>query len=88
MNKIILILGDLATGKSTFSHLLGDKYHCLVLNKDTIKECLGDAIGFKNRQENKKLSNATFLIMSYVFEMMSKTKQDIILEANFHNYYR
>lgn len=84
MNKVILLLGDLATGKSTYSEKLGARYNCLVISKDKIKEALADAIGFKNRQENKKLSNGTFKVMNYVFKKTSLTHQDIILESNFH----
>ena len=54
MRKLLLITGDLATGKSTFSNILSQRYKVNVFCKDSIKEVLGDTIGFKNREENKK----------------------------------
>ena len=56
MKKLLLITGDLATGKSTFSNVLAKRYQITVFQKDSIKEVLGDHIGFTNREENLKLS--------------------------------
>lgn len=84
MNKLILISGDLAAGKSTFSRILSKKFNIMVINKDTIKEILGDTIGFTNREENLKLSNATMRIMIHMFCESAMLGKDLILEANFH----
>lgn len=84
MPKAIILLGDLACGKSTFSNILSKRYSCLCLNKDTIKEILADEIGFKNREENLKLSKLTYKLMIYVFKMNAISNKNIILEANFH----
>ena len=59
MKKLLLITGDLATGKSTFSNILSQRYKVNVFFKDSIKEVLGDTIGFTDRAENKKLSEAS-----------------------------
>ena len=56
MSKLLLIMGDLATGKSTFANILAGRYGISIFGKDTIKEVLGDTIGFANREENLKLS--------------------------------
>lgn len=84
MRKLLLITGDIAAGKSTFSEILSQRYCATVFQKDTIKEILGDCVGFHNREENKKLSNATIEIMFHIFSKISVTGNDIILEANFH----
>ena len=55
MKKLILMGGDLASGKSTYSNIVGDKFNVLVINKDNLKEILGDTIIVNNREENKKL---------------------------------
>ena len=83
MKKLILITGDLATGKSTFAKILSERYNCTLLYKDEIKEILGDTVGAKNREENLKLSHATMEIMTYVFSSMTRLGFDCILEANF-----
>lgn len=84
MQKLLLITGDLATGKSTFANILSKKYDTNVFFKDSIKEVLGDSIGFSNRAENKKLSNATMELMFFIFSEFGKLGKNLILESNFH----
>ena len=86
MKKLLLITGDIAAGKTTFSRILSERYHSAVFQKDSIKEVLGDTIGFQNREENKKLSNATLGIMFHIFSQTVQTGGDLILEANFHEH--
>lgn len=84
MSKLIIMTGDLATGKSTFSNVLSKRYNVEVYNKDTMKEMLADNIGFKNREENLKLSHASIALMTEIFEKHAINDIDLILEANFH----
>jgi 2-phosphoglycerate kinase len=84
MKKLLLITGDLATGKSTFANILSKRYDTNVFFKDSIKEVLGDTIGFSNREENKKLSNATIELMLLIFSELGKLNNNLILESNFH----
>lgn len=84
MKKLLLLTGDIAAGKSTFSKILSERYHIAAFQKDTIKEILGDYIGFHNREENKTLSNTTIEIMCHIFSQIALTGNDVILEANFH----
>ena len=84
MSKLLLIMGDLATGKSTFAKLLSQRYDVNMFGKDTIKEVLGDTIGFSNREENLKLSKATIELMMFVFSEFAKLNRPLILESNFH----
>ena len=84
MKKLILITGDLATGKSTLAKKLSQSLNILHFTKDVLKEVLSDVIGFSNRQENKKLSIASVDIMKHIFSQYAFLKQDLILEANFH----
>ncbi len=84
MRKLLLITGDLATGKSTFSNILSKRYNVNVFFKDSIKEVLGDTIGFSDREENKKLSKASMRLMYFIFSEFTKLGKDLILESNFH----
>ena len=84
MNKLLLIMGDLATGKSTFANILSKRYDVNLFYKDSIKEVLGDTIGFSNREENKKLSNASMELMYFIFKEFGKLGKNLILESNFH----
>ena len=84
MSKLLLIMGDLATGKSTFANILSKRYGVSMFGKDTIKEVLGDTIGFANREENLKLSKATMELMMFLFKEFEKLDKPLILESNFH----
>lgn len=84
MQKLILITGDLAAGKSTLAKKLSQSLNILHFTKDVLKEVLSDVIGFSNRQENKKLSVASVNVMNHIFNQYALLKQDLILEANFH----
>lgn len=83
MKKVILFGGCLAAGKSTFSNIVGDKYNILIINKDNLKEILGDNFFAKNREENKKLSVASFQLIKYI---LYKEKNVVGFESNFKDY--
>ena len=84
MNKLLIITGDLATGKTTFARLLSQRYGVLYFDKDTVKEILGDTIGFRDRAENKRLSVASTALMEHIFDRASALGLGLILEANYH----
>ena len=83
MKKLILIGGALATGKSTYSLILKEKFSVNLLNKDRLKEILGDNILVTNRIENKKLSVACFDLMIYILE---NNFNNLVIESNFKDY--
>jgi len=85
MNKfIIFVSGLLAAGKTTFSEYLSDELRVLLINKDYIKEIMCDTVGFINREENLKLSDATHQVMRHVTKNSMKIGLPIILESNFN----
>ncbi|MBQ9300367.1 MAG: AAA family ATPase [Clostridia bacterium] len=83
MNRLIMITGDIAAGKSTFARILANRYQAPSFQKDTIKEILANSIGFANRDENKKLSNAAVDLMRHIFLQIAPSGSSLILEANF-----
>lgn len=86
MNKLLLITGDLAAGKTVFSRLLAERYDIAVYNKDDIKEELVDAVGFSNREENIRLSQKAVGLMCDRFAEIAPSHRDLILEANFRDH--
>ena len=84
MNKLLIITGDLATGKTTFAKSLSERYGIAYFDKDTVKEILGDTVGFTNREENKRLSVASTALMEHIFDRFSALGLGLILEANYH----
>ena len=84
MRKLLLVMGDLAAGKSTYANVLSQRYNVTLFSKDSIKEILGDTIGFSNREENLKLSHAAVELMTFFFSQLADLKKDLILESNFN----
>lgn len=83
MKKLLLIMGDLATGKSTFANMLSKRFDTVLFCKDSIKEALGSTFGFANRAENLKLSYATADLLCLIFSEFAQLNKDLILESNF-----
>ena len=83
MKKLLLIMGDLATGKSTFANMLSSRYNTVLFCKDHIKEILANTFGFSNREENLRLFYATAELMYKMFSEFAEVDQDLILESNF-----
>ena len=83
MKKLLLIMGDLACGKSTFAGMLSQRYGTVLFCKDYIKENLADTFGYSNREENLRLSRGTAELFYLIFSGFGKVGQDLILESNF-----
>jgi predicted kinase len=83
MKQVLLITGNLAALKSTLAKRLSNDLNVVCLNKDDMKEVLGDTIGFSNREENLKLSKATFGMMIKLMLDILKVHDLVVLESNF-----
>ena len=86
MKHLIIVTGQLATFKSTTAKRLGEDLNIPCLNKDDIKEMLGDIIGYQNRAENLNLSKATFALLFLVAKRLFMAHDAIILESNFRDH--
>jgi predicted kinase len=82
-NKIIIVGGYCATGKSIFSRKLSQLLNIPCFNKDIIKEVLGDGFGSENNMVEQKGIAATFLLMLHIAECFLQTGNVCILESNF-----
>jgi adenylate kinase family enzyme len=85
-NKIIVIGGFPATGKSTFSRELSRRLMIPCFNKDIIREQMAEGFGIENvdlMNCDKKGSTATMYLMRYIAEQFMQTGNACILESNF-----
>ena len=83
-NKIILVGGYCATGKSTFSHELSKILNIPCFNKDIIKEVMGEGFGYEYKNVlDKQGSICAFLFMLYIAEQFLLKGEVCILESNF-----
>ena len=83
MNRLILISGDLASGKSSLADSLSLLLNVPAFKKDIIKERYCDEIGYTTREENRKLSIMAMDYMINAFKNFAINGQELILEANF-----
>ena len=83
-NKIILVAGHSATGKSTFAHRLSCELGIPCFFKDKLKEAMGDGFGQDSSlMYDKGNTEATINIMTLIAESFLKIGKVCILEANF-----
>ena len=89
-NKIIIVTGYPAAGKSTFSTELSRRLNIPCFNKDTVKEVMADGFGIENKDlmfASKKGSVATFMLLLHIAERFLQTGNKCILESNFQLLY-
>ena len=84
MNKLILINGDIATGKSHFALILKDRFNLPLYTKDEYKEKFADESPCSTYQESHLLSIKAMDALIDEFSKNAPQNVDLILEANFH----
>lgn len=85
MRNLIIITGDLASGKSTLAASLSEALNITYLTKDSLKEIVCDAIGYSTREENRQLSISAMNSMIYFFHQAALVGESLIIEANFRS---
>ena len=82
-NKIIIVTGWNATGKSTFAQRLAEHICVPFFNSDVINETVGDGLGAEGWEIYKKSNAVTFSLLTYIAERFLHVGQICILENNF-----
>ncbi|HEY6451901.1 MAG TPA: AAA family ATPase [Steroidobacteraceae bacterium] len=81
--RLLLVTGAPASGKSRLAARLAQHYGACRCSKDEIKELLFDALGERDAQWSRRLSDASFaLLFAYAPRLLS-TRQLLLLEGNF-----
>ena len=84
MNKLILINGDIATGKSHFALILSERFNLPLYTKDEFKERFADESPVSTYQESHLLSIKAMNALIDIFNKNAPKNADLMLEANFH----
>jgi predicted kinase len=82
-NKIILVTGWNATGKSAFAYRLAKRISTPYFNADAINETVGDGLGPESWEVYKKGNAVTFLLLTHIVERFLQVGKTCILERNF-----
>jgi predicted kinase len=82
-NKVILVAGHSAAGKSTFARKLSQALKIPCFCKDTVKEAMADGFGSDSEMLQKRGSSAAISLMLHILECFLQTEKVCILESNF-----
>ena len=84
MNKLILVNGDIATGKSHYALILSERFNLPLYTKDEFKERFADESPCSTYEESHLLSLRAMDALIDEFIKNASQNADLILEANFH----
>ena len=80
---LIILSGLPASGKSTVARALQGAFPYPILEKDRIKECLFDTLGFQSHEEKRRLDAAAARILLQTAEDILTAGGSVILDNNF-----
>ena len=80
---LIILSGLPASGKSTVAKALQGAFPYPILEKDRIKECLFDTLGFQSHAEKRRLDAAAAQILLQTAEDILNAGNSLILDNNF-----
>lgn len=83
MRKLIIVNGDLATGKSHLALIIKERFNLPLFTKDEYKEALSEHYPYSTYEESHKLSVMAMDMLFSSFEKVAKEDKDVVLEANF-----
>ncbi|WP_460517381.1 AAA family ATPase [Humibacter antri] len=77
----MLVLGRPASGKSTLSAKLTERWSLPLVSKDSVKEILFDALGAGDVEWSMRLGRASFAVLDYVIELQLRTGMPFLIDA-------
>lgn len=81
MPYVLPVLGPPASGKSTISPLIAERWGLPVVSKDALKELLFDMLGVGDVAWSVKLGQATFALLEHVVELQVCTGRPFLIDA-------
>jgi predicted kinase len=80
---LVVVCGPSGGGKSSIAGRLSERLNIPLIGKDELKEVLFDSLGWGDREQSRKLSDAAYELMFHLAERHLATGSSCILEANF-----
>ena len=80
---LLIVSGLPCAGKTSIAERLADELGLPLMTKDGIKELLFDALGWKDREWSKQLSQASVELLLYFAESQLAAGNSLIIECNF-----
>jgi predicted kinase len=82
---LLIVTGLPCAGKTSIAERLAADLNLPLITKDGIKELLFDALGWKDRQWSKQLSQASVELLFYFTESQLAVGNSLIIECNFQS---
>lgn len=83
--NMIIITGELASGKTSYGRRISEKLKIPFYSKDVIKEILFDSIDDENMsyEVKRKIGASSYAVLYHIIEQQMKVGRPLIIESNF-----
>ncbi|WP_460579601.1 AAA family ATPase [Humibacter ginsengisoli] len=81
---VVLVVGRPASGKSTISELVAERWSLPIVAKDAVKELLFDLLGVGDQAWSERLGRASFALLDYIIELQLRTGSSFIIDAAYN----
>jgi predicted kinase len=81
---LVLVLGRPASGKSTISARIAERWGLPVVSKDALKELLFDALGTGDSAWSAKIGRASFALLDHLIELQLDTGKPFLIDAAYN----
>jgi predicted kinase len=80
---VVVVSGPPCAGKTTIAKRIADRFSLPLMGKDSFKEALFDALGWKDRAWSKRLSRASLAMLFQFMEAQLAARCSCVVESNF-----
>jgi len=82
-NKLIIIAGHPASGKTGLALKLSNNLNIPFFNLDSIKSAIGKSIEVDSWETSKCIGHSSFFVLMYILENFMKVNKQLIIESSF-----
>ena len=83
MANLIIVTGESGVGKTTFANWLSEALNVKLISVDHINETVYEMLGYKDREEKRKLRDISFNLMYALLKEQFRRNSNIIIEYPF-----
>lgn len=81
--KLIIVNGLPASGKTTLAQYLAKELHLPMFNKDSIKELLSDRLALTSTRSSRRFDDPSFSLLLFISKTLLANGFSVIIEGNF-----